>query len=201
MQIFGMEDNFWTTGGPGPGGPCSEIYVDRGPEYGKDGGPAADETRFIEIWDLVFENYEVDNVKSKTDLHIVGELNQKNIDTGAGLERLAYLMQGKQNIYETDEVYPVIEAAEQLSGRKYGEDAAADVKFRVVADHVRSALMIMSDGVRRPTSPRLRAAPTAASHHPGHARAGRHRAGDPAPASRLQGRDGRQLPGARKDVP
>ena len=96
----------------------------------------------------MFENYEVDNVKSETDLHIVGELNQKNIDTGAGLERLAYLMQGKQNIYETDEVYPVIEAAEQLSGRKYGEDAAADVKFRVVADHVRSALMIMSDGVR-----------------------------------------------------
>ena len=75
MQIFGMEDNFWTTGGPGPGGPCSEIYVDRGPEYGKDGGPAADETRFIEIWDLVFENYEVDNVKSKTDLHIRG-INQ-----------------------------------------------------------------------------------------------------------------------------
>ena len=148
MQIFGMEDNFWTTGGPGPGGPCSEIYVDRGPEYGKDGGPAADETRFIEIWDLVFENYAVDNVKSKTDMHIVGELDQKNIDTGAGLERLAYLMQGKQNIYETDEVFPVIEAAERLSGRKYGEDAAADVKFRVVADHVRSALMIMSDGVR-----------------------------------------------------
>lgn len=122
--------------------------MDRGPEYGRDGGPAADETRFIEIWDLVFENYEVDNVKSKTDLHIVGELAQKNIDTGAGLERLAYLMQGKQNIYETDEVFPVIEAAERLSGRKYGEDEAADVKFRVVADHVRSALMIMSDGVR-----------------------------------------------------
>lgn len=148
MQVFGMEDNFWTTGGPGPGGPCSEIYVDRGPEYGRDGGPAADENRFIEIWDLVFENYEVDNVKSKTDLHIVGELEHKNIDTGAGLERLAYLMQGKQNIYETDEVYPVIEAAEKLSGRTYGEDADADVRFRVVADHVRSALMIMSDGVR-----------------------------------------------------
>ncbi|MCH4208609.1 alanine--tRNA ligase [Bifidobacterium sp.] len=148
MQIFGMEDNFWTTGGPGPGGPCSEIYVDRGPQYGKDGGPAADETRFIEIWDLVFENYEVDNVKSKTDLHIVGELEHKNIDTGAGLERLAYLLQGKQNIYETDEVYPVIEAAEKLTGRTYGEDEEADVRFRVVADHVRSALMIMSDGVR-----------------------------------------------------
>lgn len=148
MQILGMEDNFWTTGGPGPGGPCSEIYVDRGPRYGKEGGPSADENRYIEIWDLVFENYAVDNVKSKTDLHIVGELEHKNIDTGAGLERLAYLMQGKQNIYETDEVYPVIEAAERLSGRKYGSSAADDVRFRVVADHVRSALMIMSDGVR-----------------------------------------------------
>lgn len=148
IQIMGMEDNFWTTGGPGPGGPCSEIYVDRGPEYGIEGGPIADENRYIEIWDLVFENYEVDNVKSKTDLHIVGELEHKNIDTGAGLERLAYLMQGKENIYETDEVFPVIAAAERLSGRKYGEDTAADVKFRVVADHVRSALMIMSDGVR-----------------------------------------------------
>ena len=148
MQIFGMEDNFWTTGGPGPGGPCSEIYVDRGPAFGKEGGPIADENRYIEIWDLVFENYEVDNVKSKTDLHIVGELENKNIDTGAGLERLAYLMQGKNNIYETDEVFPVIEAAERLSGLKYGENEDADVRFRVVADHVRSALMIMSDGVR-----------------------------------------------------
>ena len=125
-----------------------EIYVDRGPEYGVEGGPIADENRYIEIWDLVFENYEVDNVKSKTDLHIVGELENKNIDTGAGLERLAYLMQGKQNIYETDEVFPVIEAAQKLSGRTYGDDEAMDVRFRIVADHVRSALMIMSDGVR-----------------------------------------------------
>ena len=148
MEILGMEDNFWTTGGPGPGGPCSEIYVDRGPKYGVEGGPSADENRYIEIWDLVFENYEVDNVKSKTDLHIVGELEHKNIDTGAGLERLAYLLQGKENIYETDEVYPVIEAAERISGRKYGENEEDDVRFRVVADHVRSALMIMSDGVR-----------------------------------------------------
>ncbi|KFI46776.1 alanyl-tRNA synthetase [Bifidobacterium bohemicum] len=148
MEILGMEDNFWTTGGPGPGGPCSEIYVDRGPAYGKEGGPSADDNRYIEIWDLVFENYEVDNVKSKTDLHIVGELTNKNIDTGAGLERVAYLLQGKQNIYETDEVYPVIEAAERISGHKYGENEQDDVRFRVVADHVRSALMIMSDGVR-----------------------------------------------------
>ena len=80
--------------------------MDRGPEYGKEGGPIADESRYIEIWDLVFENYMVDNVKSKTDLHIAGELKHKNIDTGAGLERLAYLAAGKNNIYETDEVYP-----------------------------------------------------------------------------------------------
>lgn len=148
MQIMGMEDNFWTMGGPGPGGPCSEIYVDRGPQYGKEGGPLADENRYTEIWDLVFENYEVDNVKSKTDFHIVGELANKNIDTGMGLERVAYLLQGKENIYETDEMYPVIETAEKLSGLKYGENEENDVRFRIVADHVRSALMIMSDGVR-----------------------------------------------------
>ena len=148
MQVMGMEDNFWTMGGPGPGGPCSEIYVDRGPQYGKEGGPIADEDRYTEIWDLVFENYEVDNVKSKTDLHIVGELAHKNIDTGMGLERVAYLLQGKENMYETDELFPVIEAAEKLSGLTYGEHEENDVRFRVVADHVRSALMIMSDGVR-----------------------------------------------------
>ncbi|OTA26337.1 alanine--tRNA ligase [Alloscardovia macacae] len=148
MQVMGMEDNFWTMGGPGPGGPCSEIYVDRGPQYGKEGGPIADENRYTEIWDLVFENYEVDNVKSKTDLHIVGELANKNIDTGMGLERVAYLLQGKENIYETDEMFPVIQAAEKLSGLTYGEKEEDDVRFRVVADHVRSALMIMSDGVR-----------------------------------------------------
>lgn len=148
MQVMGMEDNFWTMGGPGPGGPCSEIYVDRGPQYGKEGGPIADEDRYTEIWDLVFENYEVDNVKSKTDLHIVGELAHKNIDTGMGLERVAYLLQGKENMYETDELFPVIEAAEKLSGLTYGENEENDVRFRVVADHVRSALMIMSDGVR-----------------------------------------------------
>ena len=158
MQVFGMEDNFWTTGGPGPGGPCSEIYVDRGPKYGKDGGPAADESRFIEIWDLVFENFQVDNVKSKTDLHIVGELDQKNIDTGAGLERLAYLMQGKENIYETDEVYPVIEAAEKLSGVKYGSNADADVRaMRMlgVQDPVLPTLFPVSKGAMEPSYPEL----------------------------------------------
>ena len=148
IQRLGMADNFWTTGGPGPGGPCTEIFYDRGPAYGKDGGPVADDNRYIEIWDLVFETYQVDDVKSKTDMNIVGDLHRKNIDTGMGLERVAYLLQGKQNIYETDEVFPVIEAAEKLSGHKYGAKKEDDVRFRIVADHVRSALMIMSDGVR-----------------------------------------------------
>lgn len=148
IQRLGMADNFWTTGGPGPGGPSTEIFYDRGPAYGKDGGPVADENRYIEIWDLVFETYQVDDVKSKTDMNIVGDLHRKNIDTGMGLERVAYLLQGKQNIYETDEVFPVIEAAEKISGRKYGANHEDDVRFRIVADHVRSALMIMSDGVR-----------------------------------------------------
>ena len=187
---------------PDPGGPCSEIYVDRGPAFGKEGGPIADENRYIEIWDLVFENYEVDNVKSKTDLHIVGELENKNIDTGAGLERLAYLLQGKNNIYETDEVFPVIEAAEQLSGLKYGENEDADVRFRVVADHVRSALMIMSDGVRPSNVGRwLRAAPPAAPHRALHAHARRDRSGAAHPLPDLQGRHGGQLPGAQRHLP
>ena len=148
IQSLGMEDNFWTTGGPGPGGPCSEIFLDQGPEYGEALGPAGNERRYIEIWDLVFENYEVDNVQSKTNLHIAGELKNKNIDTGMGLERLSYLLNGKKNIYEIDEVFPVIEACELLSGKNYGSDPVSDTHMRIVADHVRSAMMIMADGVK-----------------------------------------------------
>jgi alanyl-tRNA synthetase len=136
---------------PGPGGPCSEIYVDRGPEYGPEGGPDADEDRFLEIWNLVFMQSELSGVRSKEDFDVAGDLPAKNIDTGMGLERVAYLLQGKQNLYEIDEVFPVIEAAEQISGRRYGrvgsEGHTDDVRFRVVADHVRSALMLMLDGV------------------------------------------------------
>lgn len=148
IQRLGMEDNFWTTGGPGPGGPCSEIFLDQGEEYGPSTGPAGNEKRYIEIWDLVFENYEVDNVQSKTNLHIAGELKNKNIDTGMGLERLSYLLNGKRNIYEIDEIFPVIEACEILSGKKYGSDPFSDTHMRIVADHIRSAMMIMADGVK-----------------------------------------------------
>lgn len=147
IQRRGMKDNYWSTGARGPAGPCSEIYVDRGPEYGAEGGPVVDEDRYIEIWNLVFMQYERGDGGGKEDFPILGELQQKNIDTGMGLERVAYLLQGVDNLYEIDEVFPVIQAAQELSGRRYGVDRDDDVRMRVVADHVRSGLMLMGDGV------------------------------------------------------
>jgi alanyl-tRNA synthetase len=147
VQRRGMKDNFWSTGQPGPAGPCSEIYVDRGAAFGKDGGPIADEDRFLEIWNLVFMQYERGAGGGKDSFPILGELKQKNIDTGLGLERVAFLKQGVDNMYEIDEVVPVIRAAEALCGRTYGKNGDDDVRMRVVADHVRSSLMLMSDGV------------------------------------------------------
>jgi alanyl-tRNA synthetase len=147
IQRRGMKDNFWSTGQPGPSGPCSEIYYDRGPDYGIEGGPEADEDRYIEIWNLVFMQYERGAGGGKEDYPILGELPKKNIDTGMGLERVAFLMQGVENLYEIDEVRPVLDAAAQLSGKTYGESETDDVRLRVVADHVRSALMLIGDGV------------------------------------------------------
>ncbi|MBL0887126.1 alanine--tRNA ligase [Myceligenerans indicum] len=148
IQRMGKKTNYWHTGQAGPGGPCSEIFYDRGPEYGAEGGPAADEDRYIEIWNLVFMQYALEDVKAKDDFRVVGDLKAKNIDTGMGLERVAFLLQGVDNMYEIDEVRPVIDAAEKLSGKKYGANHEDDVRMRVVADHVRSALMIIGDGVR-----------------------------------------------------
>jgi alanyl-tRNA synthetase len=148
IQRRGLKDNYWHMGIPGPGGPCSEIYVDRGPEHGPGGGPVVDEDRFLEIWNLVFMQEQLSAVRAKEDFDVAGELPSKNIDTGMGLERVAYLLQGVDNLYEIDEVYPVIERAVELSGRRYGANHADDVRFRVVADHVRSALMLVGDGVR-----------------------------------------------------
>jgi alanyl-tRNA synthetase len=147
IQRFGKEDNYWSTGQPGPAGPCSEIYFDRGPAYGVEGGPAADESRYIEIWNLVFMQYLRGEGTSKTEFEILGELPRKNIDTGMGLERVAFLKQGVENLYEIDQVRPVLDRAAEISGRRYGADHDDDVRMRVVADHVRSALMLMSDGV------------------------------------------------------
>ncbi len=147
IQRLGKDTNYWSTGLPGPAGPCSEIFFDRGPAYGIDGGPATDDDRYVEIWNLVFMQYEITNVRSKYDFDIVGELPNKNIDTGMGLERIAFIKQGVDNMYETDQVRPVLDKAVELSGRTYGANHDDDVRFRVVADHVRSSLMLMSDGV------------------------------------------------------
>ncbi len=147
IQKRGMKDNYWSTGQPGPAGPCSEIYYDRGPEYGIEGGPEADEDRYIEIWNLVFMQYERGQGGGKEDFEILGELPKKNIDTGMGLERVAFLMQGVENLYEIDQVRPVLDLAAELSGKVYGANEEDDVRLRVVADHVRSALMLISDGV------------------------------------------------------
>src|SRR6478609_10557878 len=148
IQRLGMDDNYWSTGAPGPAGPCSEIFFDRGPEYGPDGGPAVDTggDRFLEFWNLVFMQYERGAGEGK-DFPILGELPKKNIDTGMGLERVAYLLQGVDNMYEIDEVFPVIQGAQELAGRRYGANHDDDVRMRVVADHVRSGLMLMGDGV------------------------------------------------------
>ncbi|WP_432564855.1 alanine--tRNA ligase [Kineococcus sp. SYSU DK003] len=147
IQRRGKADNYWNTGQPGPGGPCSEIYFDRGPEYGAEGGPEADEDRYIEIWNLVFMQYQLSAVRSKTDFDVEGELPAKNIDTGMGLERVAFLKQGVDNMYEIDEVRPVLDYAALAAEKEYGANHDDDVRLRVVADHVRSALMLIGDGV------------------------------------------------------
>jgi len=151
----GKADNYWHMGVPGPGGPCSEIFYDRGAEYGLEGGPAVDEDRYMEIWNLVFMQYELSAVRSKVDFDIAGPLPAENVDTGMGLERIASILQGVDNLYEIDEVYPVLEKAAELTGKTYGahsghaasESNPDDVRLRVVADHIRSSLMLIGDGV------------------------------------------------------
>jgi alanyl-tRNA synthetase len=150
IQRRGMADNFWSMGVPGPCGPCSEIYYDRGPEYGIEGGPIADEDRYLEVWNLVFmqDMRGESDGSGKGDFPILGPLPQQNIDTGLGVERLAFLLQGVDNVYETDLLRPIIASMEQLSGKKYGGgDHQADVRFRVIADHSRSGMMLIGDGV------------------------------------------------------
>ncbi|TSD94640.1 alanine--tRNA ligase [Skermania sp. ID1734] len=147
IQRRGMADNYWSMGIPGPCGPCSEIYYDRGPQYGREGGPEADEDRYLEIWNLVFMQNERGLGTSKDNYEILGPLPKKNIDTGMGVERVAFLLQGVDNVYETDLVRPVITKAEELTGRRYGAVHSDDIRFRVIADHARTAAMLIADGV------------------------------------------------------
>jgi alanyl-tRNA synthetase len=147
IQRRGMADNFWSMGVPGPCGPCSEIYYDRGPDYGRDGGPEADEDRYLEVWNLVFMQFLRGEGAGKEGWPILGELPSRNIDTGMGLERMAAILQGVDNIYEIDTLWKILDRAAELTEQKYGRDHRADVALRVVADHVRTAAMLVSDGV------------------------------------------------------
>ena len=147
IQRRGMADNFWSMGVPGPCGPCSEIYYDRGPAYGIDGGPIADENRYLEVWNLVFMQNERGAGGGKEGYPILGELPAKSIDTGLGLERMAALLQGVENIYEIDTTMQILSKASQLSGVKYGKNEKSDVSLRVIADHARTAAMLIGDGV------------------------------------------------------
>ncbi len=139
----GQLANYWHTHAAGPGGPCSEIFVDRGARYGPEGGPDVDEDRFMEIWNLVFIQDQVD-----ADLEIVGELPAKNIDTGSSLERVATLLQGVDNVFETDLFLPLLDVAESLSGKRHGDDDRDDVSLKVVAEHGRATAFLIADGVQ-----------------------------------------------------
>lgn len=135
-------DNFWQMGVAGPAGPSSELFYDKGPDYGPDGGPIVDEERFMEYWNLVFMQYVQDEP-----YHVVGDLPMKSIDTGMGLERMASLLQGVDTLFDTDTVRAVIAVAENRTGTTYGRHDRSDVSLRIMADHARSVTFLISDGV------------------------------------------------------
>ncbi|MGP0109287.1 MAG: alanine--tRNA ligase [Acidimicrobiales bacterium] len=136
------EDNFWKMGDTGPCGPCSELYFDKGADYGADGGPAfGGAERFVEIWNLVFMQYNRSADGSTEDLP------RPSIDTGAGLERILPLLQGVDSIFATDLFLPMIETAQSITGRTYGRDEGVDIGLRILADHGRAMSMLVSDGV------------------------------------------------------
>ena len=148
IQRRGMADNYWSMGIPGPCGPSSEIYYDRGPDFGVDGGPVANEDRYIEIWNLVFMQNVRGEGTSKEDFEILGPLPRKNIDTGMGVERVAFLLQGVDNVYETDLLRPVIDTVAAVAPRGYGVGNHEDeVRYRIIADHSRTAAILIGDGV------------------------------------------------------
>ncbi len=147
IQRLGLSENYWHMGVPGPGGPCSEINYDRGEAYGAEGGPAVNGERYLEIWNLVFMQFQLSHLRSKVDFDIAGPLPRQNIDTGMGLERMATILQGVDNLYEIDTSRAILDRASELTGVRYGADHGSDVRLRVIADHTRTAVMMMGDGI------------------------------------------------------
>ncbi len=142
IVLLGREDNFWQAGPSGPCGPCSELYLDRGEDFGAAGERPGDDTdRFLEFWNHVFMTYDlsVDGVLT--------ELPMRNIDTGMGLDRMAAILQDVPSVFETDLVRPLVDLAEELSGRSYDEGGAVTRAMRIVADHSRGAAFLIADGV------------------------------------------------------
>jgi len=142
LQRLGADDNYWWTHAAGPGGPNSELYYDRGDAYGEAGGPAVNDERYLEFYNLVFMQHALDAQGT-----ILGDLPAQNVDTGLGLERLAVLLQGVDNVFETDLFQPLLARAGELTGHTYGRDAKADVSLRVIAEHARTAAFLVGDGV------------------------------------------------------
>ena len=138
----GKADNYWWTHAAGPAGPCSEIFVDRGSKFGPEGGPEVDEDRYMEIWNHVFMQDEVDDRAN-----VLGELPAKNIDTGSSVERVAVVLQDVANVFETDLFVPLLEVAESLSGKRHGDDPRTDVSLKVIAEHGRATTFLIADGV------------------------------------------------------
>ena len=143
VDQFGEPANYWWTHAAGPAGPCSEIFVDRGAKYGPEGGPDVDEERFMEIWNLVFIQDRVDGERT-----VIEPLPSENVDTGSSLERVALVLQGVDNAFETDLLRPILEVAEALSGRTHGHDPADDVSLKVIAEHGRATTFLIADGVQ-----------------------------------------------------
>ncbi|MFE0772267.1 alanine--tRNA ligase [Streptomyces sp. NPDC058861] len=147
IQRLGMEDNYWSMGVPGPCGPCSEINYDRGPAFGKDGGPAVDGERYVEIWNLVFMQFQRGEGDKKGNFPILGPLARTGVDTGLGLDRLAAILQDVPNVCTTDLLLPTLHAVQDLAGREAPVEGEEKVSFQVVTEHARSIAYLIADGV------------------------------------------------------
>ncbi|UCM88005.1 alanine--tRNA ligase [Streptomyces marincola] len=147
IQRLGMEDNYWSMGVPGPCGPCSEVNYDRGPAFGKEGGPAVDGERYVEIWNLVFMQFQRGEGDKKGGFPVLGELARKGVDTGLGLDRLAAILQEARNVCTTDLLMPTFRTVQDLAGRACPDEGEEKVSFQVVTEHARSIAFLIADGV------------------------------------------------------